>query len=275
MARPPQPPTDPREDGHAHGISDELKPMTSTTSAGFLFRGDGPIGWEALKAFAVADVGKDEPLLAAQPDGRLRGNANGRATLQCRNPIDGPSESAHTLGPIEPTGDATVVRPAPWLRFVDEEDSPGICRPRSEQNYSATALRQPERPRVDDPIGPIVTELDEPVGEMVHCPTSVEVEHEGDVFDEYPFEPPSVGDEPEHMLDQSRPGSPNSGRLPRLAEVLTGKSAGDQVDPCRQPAQASNVAHQSHTREFRPQHGPSERLHLAKHYDPMALHVKA
>ena len=92
-------------------------------------------------------------------------------------------------------------------------------------------LGQSERARIDDAVGPGEATRLQFVDEVTHSVTSIEVEHEGDVFQQKPSGPAPFHrvDQPKYMTHKSGvpPGDP--GRSARLAEVLTWEASGDEV----------------------------------------------
>src|SRR5690606_12500474 len=84
---------------YADRIADQL-PAVPRTDARRVERGGGPVGVEALQAFAVHDAGGDD-LAGGQANGGRAGDAQRGAALQSRHGVDRPAQATDPLGPVE------------------------------------------------------------------------------------------------------------------------------------------------------------------------------
>lgn len=71
------------------------------------------------------------------------------------------------------------------------------------------------------------------------------------------------------MLHQARLGAGDAGRSTRLAEVLAGKTGGDEI-AWRQALKCRNVGVDLNVAKSRSEHGSSGIVNLAKEFGPMA-----
>jgi hypothetical protein len=99
---------------------------------------------------------------------------------------------------------------------------------RGEQKNTLPALRQTESPRIDDPVGPRISESLQPRRDVTHCRSFVQLEHEGHVFQKH------VGcgmplKKSKDLVDESRSAASDTHGFSRLGEILTGKSGGQQL----------------------------------------------
>jgi len=265
---------DPLENGDADGVPDEFpaETLSPSTQIRGRFR---PAGGETLQAFAVANVGYDYPVEFSQPDGRLRRNADGGSTLERGDAVHGPPEASEPLGPVEAAGDSAVVDRLGRAGVVDEEDGPGILGGGRQEDDTASTLREPPRTCVDHAISPVEAELDQPIREVVHGVTTFELQHERNVLDEEPLRASAGRDETQQLVDEAGLCTADTGRPPRLAQILAREAAGHEIHAGRKTANVTDVVHELDVGEVGPEDGLGMGLYLAEEFRLVALSVQA
>ena len=126
-----------------------------------------------------------------------------------------------------------------WTAFAHQQDLAGIFRARSQQQDTLPPLRNAEAPRVNGSIGPGEPQLLQLRGEESHRLPPVQLQHEGDVFEEEPSNI-RILDQPKDLADETRLGSGDSGRLAGLAEILAREPGRNEIDGWQQ-VQVANV----------------------------------
>lgn len=112
-----------------------------------------------------------------------------------------------------------------------EEHRPGIAVAGGKQQNPLTALRQSKSSRIDDTIGPREPAGFKLVREPGHRSAAVKREHEWNVFKQQPLNRIwRCVQQPEHVAHQARSAAANARRGSSLAEILAGKTGGDNVD---------------------------------------------
>ena len=106
-----------------------------------------------------------------------------------------------------------------------------LCR---QEKHAFTSLRQSERTRVYRSVRPRVTQFFEFTCDVVNCCSAMQLEHERDVFKQYPSNPIFL-QKPEDVTHNSRFFAPDSSRLPDLREILAGKARDEQLCITRKP----------------------------------------
>jgi hypothetical protein len=124
-------------------------------------------------------------------------------------------------------------------------------------------MRQPESPRIDDPICPSISESLEVSSHVCDATTSIEPEEERHVLDQDPRWP-TVGDQPEDTPNQPGASSKDPTSLAGLRKVLAGKSGGQQVDTARQLSNGADVWLDSNSREAMLEDSLCARIDLAQ-----------
>ena len=201
-----------------------------------------------MESLRVADVGCHEATILEQ-DRRWRGNPNGGSTLQGGHRVHCPAEASGALGPVEAAGPAVSRALHGLVDLVDHEDVPWVTDPRGQDDHALASLGEPERAGVDDPVGPRVAPVPEPVRQEAHGPTPVQLEHEGNVLKQQPLGLVPL-DEPQELGDETGATARNPGSLAGLAKVLAWEAAGHEID-LGKCLQVADIACQLDAREPR------------------------
>lgn len=244
-----QPLGDIDRDGIAHELPAVAFPHDS-------IGGLSPVDVEALHALRVPDIGLDD-VSGGQDDGGRRGDTDRRAPLECGHGIVGPSETSQALGPIKPTGD--VAPRFTWRRrrlgnIVCEKNVAWVSVERSDEVHTFAALRYTHRAGVDDSVGPSIVELFEGAEDVIESLALVQLQHEGDVFQEQPGHS-LVLNQAEDLVHQSRILAANPTGGSRLAQVLTGEPGCDELGARWQLVEISDVLVQGDLGKVLPEYG--------------------
>lgn len=189
-------------------------------------------------------------LSAGENHGWSRWDSQARSPFQRGDRVASPADASIAFGPVKTErrgSDGIVVS---IIMIVREKHIAGGECFAAEEEDSGAALGQTESLRVNDAIGPVLAQLLKMVDEPFHCLTSVEMEHERHVLEQYmgwlrfPNQAKDFPDKPRVF-----PKYPCC--LPRLAQILAWKSRCHQGDAFWKGAQITDITFETQLGEPR------------------------
>lgn len=215
--------SDPASNGHANSVSNQLPtraPPRTTEDLGW----QRPVWVESLQSLRVTDVGRNDSTVG-EPDRWRRRNPEARPTLERWDAVNPPTDAAISFRPVEAACNIERLRLLWRTCVVGEENARGILRARGEKDDTLPSLRKAERTRVDDAVGPPISEVAKPAHEVRHRLTALQAEHERHVLQEEPCRRTCRPvDESKNVLDEARLRAADADRPADRAQVLARKA---------------------------------------------------